>query len=69
MTLGISEIALDRDLVISGYPEHPRIAARLAGEAWYDDLAESLGVVGSRTTAYGGAPLACSHDVAADRTV
>src|SRR5215467_14117490 len=37
MTLGISEVALDQDLVVCGCPEHPRIFAKLAGEAWYDD--------------------------------
>ena len=50
MTLGISEIALDQDFVVCGCPEHPRIFAMLAGEAWYDDMAETLGNVAARTT-------------------
>lgn len=51
MTLGISEVALDQDFVICACPERPRIFARLAGEAWYDDLAETLGRVSSNATA------------------
>lgn len=51
MTLGLSEIALDQDFVICRCPEHPRIFAQLAGEAWYDDLVESLGSVRATQTA------------------
>jgi hypothetical protein len=60
MTIGASEIALENDVVICGCPDHPRIFARLAGEAWHDDLAETLGIVGSRTTASGGTAMAAS---------
>jgi hypothetical protein len=45
MTLGISEIALDQDVVICACPENPRIHARLSGETWYDDLIERFGSV------------------------
>lgn len=48
MTLGASEIALDNDLVVCGCAEHPRIVAKLAGEAWYEDMAETLGTADSR---------------------
>ncbi|VXC56474.1 PAAR motif-containing protein [Burkholderia sp. 8Y] len=51
MTLGNGEIALDRDAVICGCPEHPHIVAKLAGEAWYDDLAEILGTIRSEKAA------------------
>ncbi|BCQ27094.1 PAAR domain-containing protein (plasmid) [Caballeronia sp. NK8] len=51
MTIGASEIALEYDVVVCGCPEYPRIFARLAGEAWYDDLAESLGVIGAESAA------------------
>ncbi|VXC63327.1 PAAR repeat-containing protein [Burkholderia sp. 8Y] len=51
MTIGGSEIALDADVVVCDCPEYPRIVARLAGEAWYDDLAEKLGVIGATTIA------------------
>lgn len=60
MTIGASEIALENDVVICGCPDHPRIFARLAGEAWHDDLAETLGIVGSRTTASGETAMAAS---------
>ncbi|GJH25433.1 PAAR domain-containing protein [Caballeronia novacaledonica] len=53
MTLGASEIALENDVVVCGCPEHPRIFAKLAGEAWYDDLAENPGVIGSRAASNG----------------
>ncbi|WP_250498831.1 PAAR domain-containing protein [Caballeronia sp. GAWG1-5s-s] len=51
MTIGKSEIALDQDWVICGCPEHPHIVAKLAGEAWYDDLADILGTMGSERAA------------------
>ncbi|WP_250450039.1 PAAR domain-containing protein [Caballeronia sp. ATUFL_M2_KS44] len=51
MTIVGSEIALDRDLIVCGCPENPRIFAQLAGEAWYDDLAESLGVIDTKKNA------------------
>lgn len=50
MTLGISEIALNGDVVVCDCAEPPRILAKLAGEAWYDDLTESLGTSTSRKT-------------------
>ncbi|MDR5853351.1 PAAR domain-containing protein [Caballeronia sp. LZ062] len=55
MTIGGSEIALDNDVVVCDCAEYPRLFARLAGEAWYDDLAESLGVVGATAIAAGSA--------------
>ncbi|WP_250532631.1 PAAR domain-containing protein [Caballeronia sp. AZ10_KS36] len=51
MTLGKSQIALDEDLVICGCPEHPHIVAKRAGEAWYDDLADIVGSIGSANVA------------------
>ncbi|BBQ01625.1 hypothetical protein BSFA1_67530 (plasmid) [Burkholderia sp. SFA1] len=66
MTLGSSEIALDQDLMVCGCPEHPRVVATLAGEAWYDDLAETLGTVSLRETmsrsAATAASLGCEFD-------
>jgi hypothetical protein len=53
MTLGTNEIALDNDVVVCRCPEHPRVFARLAGEAWYDDMAETLGTVTPRATMSG----------------
>ncbi|BBP96844.1 hypothetical protein BSFA1_19730 [Burkholderia sp. SFA1] len=47
MNFFTGEIAAHDDVVLCGCPEHPRIFARLAGEAWYDDMAESLGIIGS----------------------
>lgn len=61
MTLGASEIALENDVVVCGCPEHPRIFARLAGEAWYDDLAETLGSIGMHATKSSGAATAFAH--------
>lgn len=49
MTIGASEIALEDDVVVCACPERPRIFARLAGEAWYDDIAENLGRTGTST--------------------
>ncbi|WP_244815480.1 PAAR domain-containing protein [Caballeronia sp. Lep1P3] len=43
MNFFTSEIAAHDDVVVCGCSEHPRIFAMLAGEAWYDDMAESLG--------------------------
>jgi hypothetical protein len=68
MTLGISEIALDQDLVICRCPEHPRIFAQLAGEAWYDDLSETLGLVSAHQTARTNAP-AARHDMTEESAV
>src|ERR1700753_737815 len=48
MNFFISEIAAYDDVVVCRCPDHPRIFAELAGEAWYDDMAETLGVIGSR---------------------
>lgn len=42
MNFFTSEIAAHDDVVVCGCSEHPRIFAMLAGEAWYDDMAESL---------------------------
>ena len=56
MTLGASEIALDRDVVVCNCAEHPHITAKLSGEAWYDDLAESLGTIGSSKFESVGSP-------------
>lgn len=53
MNLFFSELAAHDDVVVCGCPEHPRIFAQLAGEAWYDDMAESLGVVSSPATTKG----------------
>ncbi|WP_051180335.1 PAAR domain-containing protein [Caballeronia insecticola] len=58
MTLGANEIALENDVVVCGCTEHPRIFARLAGEAWYDDLAQTLGNVGTHATDRSGAAAA-----------
>ncbi|GGD96141.1 PAAR domain-containing protein [Caballeronia grimmiae] len=57
MNLFVSEIAVHDDVVVCGCPEHPRIFAELAGEAWYDDMAETLRNTGLRKTEGGGAPL------------
>ncbi|SAK88682.1 hypothetical protein AWB75_06076 [Caballeronia catudaia] len=54
MNFFISEIAAHDDVVVCGCSEHPRIFATLAGEAWYDDMAESLGVIKSRSAANSG---------------
>jgi hypothetical protein len=68
MSFFISEIAAHDDVVVCGCPDHPRIYAELAGEAWYDDMAESLGVVATRGTTSSGAPLASSNDSAVGKT-
>ncbi|KDR37213.1 PAAR domain-containing protein [Caballeronia grimmiae] len=57
MNLFISEIAAHDDVVVCGCSEHPRIFAVLAGEAWYDDMAETLGSIGTRGTKNGSAPI------------
>ncbi|MCG7404619.1 MULTISPECIES: PAAR domain-containing protein [Caballeronia] len=67
MTLGASEIALENDVVICDCPDHPRIFARLAGEAWYEDLVESLGAIRHCATGsdnIAAAPLASVFDEA-----
>jgi hypothetical protein len=51
MTLGSDEIALDKDWVVCGCPEHPQIVAMLAGEAWYEDVGGSFGTLETRAAA------------------
>jgi hypothetical protein len=51
MSFFISEIAAHDDVVVCSCPEYPRIFAMLAGEAWYDDMAETLGVIKQQTAA------------------
>jgi uncharacterized Zn-binding protein involved in type VI secretion len=57
MNFFISEIAAHDDVIVCGCSEHPRIFAMLGGEAWYDDMAETLGSVGMRETKNSGAAL------------
>ena len=66
MSFFISEIAAHDDVVVCGCSEHPRIFATLAGETWYDDMAETLGNIGARTTKVDRAPLAGLTESAAD---
>jgi hypothetical protein len=66
MSFFISEIAAHDDVVVCSCPEYPRIFAMLAGEAWYDDMAETLGSVGTRETKNGGAPLTSLAESTAD---
>jgi hypothetical protein len=49
----MGETALDHDIVLCKCPEPPRIAAKLAGESWCDDMAETCGAVVSGRTARG----------------
>lgn len=42
MTIGIGEVALDKDWIVCDCPEHPQIDAQLSGETWYDDLSDTL---------------------------
>jgi hypothetical protein len=66
MSFFISEIAVHDDVVVCSCPEYPRIFAMLAGEAWYDDMAETLGSVGTRETRNSGAPLSSLAESTAD---
>jgi hypothetical protein len=50
----MGEIALDGDIVLCRCAIPPRIHAVLAGEKWYDDLAESKGMVTSSRAVGGG---------------
>ncbi len=52
--LFMGEIALDGDLVFCRCPTPPHIRATQAGEAWYEDMAESEGVVASSRAVGGG---------------
>ncbi|WP_350030139.1 PAAR domain-containing protein [Caballeronia sp. GAWG1-1] len=63
MNFFISEIAAHDDVVICGCSEHPRIFAMLAGEAWYDDMAESLGVIKQQLAANSGIPAEIAETV------
>ncbi|MFC0696848.1 PAAR domain-containing protein [Paraburkholderia humisilvae] len=38
MSIFISEVAAHDDVVVCSCPTPPRIFAKLAGEAWYDDM-------------------------------
>ncbi|MFM0139478.1 PAAR domain-containing protein [Caballeronia grimmiae] len=69
MDFFVSEIAAHDDVVVCGCPEHPRIVAQLAGEAWYDDMAESPRVVQARVTMSDGASPRTKPDAAAIGTV
>lgn len=53
MNFFMSEMAAHDDVVVCGCSEHPRIFAMLAGETWYDDMAEALGVIKSQSAAKG----------------
>jgi uncharacterized Zn-binding protein involved in type VI secretion len=67
MNFFMGEIAAHDDTVVCGCSEHPRIFAMLAGEAWYDDMAETLGSVGTRATKNGGAsPAGLAESTAGD---
>jgi len=54
MSFFISEIAAHNDVVVCGCSEHPRIFAMLAGEAWYDDMAEALRSIRLQSAANAG---------------
>ncbi len=49
----MGETAADQDIVLCQCPEPPRIVARLAGEAWCDDMAEVAGYCGIRADRIG----------------
>lgn len=66
MSFFISEVAVHDDVIICDCPTPPRIFAKLAGEAWYDDMAEPPGKIGVRTTASGGTSLVGLEVLAAD---
>jgi uncharacterized Zn-binding protein involved in type VI secretion len=63
MSFFISEIAAHDDVVVCGCSEHPRIFAMLAGEAWYDDMAESLGVIKLQSAANAGVSAAAAETI------
>lgn len=50
----MGETAADGDIVLCNCPTPPRIVAKLAGESWCDDEAESVGKVASHRTVGGG---------------
>ena len=50
----MGETAADGDVVLCNCAVPPRIVATLAGDAWCDDLVETMGVVTCSTTIAGG---------------
>lgn len=50
----MGETAADRDVVICDCPTPPQIVARLSGDSWCDDMAESIGMVASSRNIDGG---------------
>jgi hypothetical protein len=50
----MGETAADRDVVLCKCSMPPQVVATLAGDAWCDDMAETMGMVASSRTADGG---------------
>ena len=49
----MGETAADRDVVVCNCPTPPQIVARLSGESWCDDMAESMSTAASGRTVSG----------------